>query len=88
MDEGRRTTEEGRKASKWYHKSWALVIGFLAVGPFVIPLVWSNPKFSLAAKTIITVIILVITGWLVILTLNTIQAVLEQYRYLSGELNM
>ena len=35
---------------KWYLKTSTLIWGFLITGPFVIPLVWVNPHFSLTKE--------------------------------------
>ena len=52
------------KQPKWYFKTWTLVFSFLAAGPFMLPLVWKNPRFSLKLKIIISVIVLALTWFL------------------------
>lgn len=46
---------------KWYHSPVALVLGFLLVQPFILPAVWSHPRYSRSTKTIITIIVLILT---------------------------
>jgi len=46
---------------KWYFKTWSLVASFLCIGPFMLPLVWTNPRFSKKSKIIITISVAVIT---------------------------
>ncbi|MDP3041729.1 MAG: hypothetical protein Q8N62_03225 [Candidatus Omnitrophota bacterium] len=46
---------------KWYFKTWPLVASFLCIGPFMLPLVWTNPRFSKKSKIIITIAVAVIT---------------------------
>ncbi len=46
---------------KWYLKTSTLIIGFLFVGPFIIPLIWINPRYSLIKRIILTIIFAVIT---------------------------
>ncbi|MDD5006254.1 MAG: hypothetical protein PHS93_07160 [Candidatus Omnitrophica bacterium] len=46
---------------KWYFKTYGLVVAFLCVGPFMLPLVWFNPNFSTRKKIIITAIIIAIS---------------------------
>ena len=38
---------------KWYFKPYAFVIAFICVGPFALPIVWINPRFSPQKKVII-----------------------------------
>ena len=35
-----------KERSKWYFKTNWLVLLFLTVGPLMLPLIWSNPRFS------------------------------------------
>ena len=42
----------------WYYKTSSIVMGFLFVGPFILPLVWMNPKRSMTAKIIQSVVII------------------------------
>jgi hypothetical protein len=50
---------------KWYLKPAAIVVAILAVGPFAIPLVWVSPAFKKWQKTVITVLLILLTIWLV-----------------------
>lgn len=63
---------------KWYFKTSTLIVGFLIVGPFVIPLIWINPRYSLVKKIILTVIFVFITA-LLWKALETSIASLRQY---------
>lgn len=60
---------------KWYFQRSSIIIGFLILGPFVLPLIWYNPSFSMSKKIIYTVIIfalsLVILKWFLILVSST-----------------
>ncbi len=67
---------------KWYFKTRTLVITFLCVGPFVLPLVWRHPDFSRAKKTIITVVVLGITYFLWEMTVRSIQNISQYYKLL------
>lgn len=46
---------------KWYYSTSAIVIGLITIGPFVLPLVWKNPKYSITTKSIITIAITALT---------------------------
>ena len=48
---------------KWYHNKVLVVLMlFLVLGPFGLPLLWKNPLFSKRWKWILTVLILVYTA--------------------------
>lgn len=52
---------------KWYFKTPTLVIAFLCVGPFMLPLVWLHPSYNTKKKVIISTVIAVLSYlmWLV-----------------------
>ena len=50
-----------KKHDKWYFKTHSLVIAFLFFGPFMLPLVLFNPKYSLQKKILISTIIIILT---------------------------
>lgn len=52
---------DNQNKPKWYFKTFSLVVSFLCVGPFMLPLVWTNPRFNKKTRIIITVIVAVIT---------------------------
>lgn len=68
---------------KWYFKTWSLVVSFLCVGPFMLPLVWANPRFSKQLKIIITVVVLVITYILTEYLLKSVKSILNYYQLAS-----
>lgn len=45
----------------------ALIITFLLVGPFMLPLLWRNPRFSKKAKVIWSIILIAFTVGLLVL---------------------
>jgi hypothetical protein len=62
---------------KWYFKTWPLVVSFLCLGPFMLPLVWSNPRFSKKLKIIISVAVFAVTfiiTYFLVKSLKTIEA--------------
>jgi hypothetical protein len=64
--------------TKWYYSTSATVIGLLGLGPFALPLVWANPKYSVITKIIITVVVLAVTIWLCQLMGQMYQRVIKQ----------
>ena len=64
--------------SKWYHNVWfVLFMLFFVLGPFGLPMVWSNPRFSRLVKWLLTVAMIVYTVALVDLTIKATRAVIE-----------
>lgn len=64
----------------WYAKTATLVIGFLTVGPFALPLVWFNPAYSHRKKVIVTVIVLVLTCVLLAVFFRAVGTLLDFYK--------
>ena len=52
---------EQRPREKWYFRTWTLLVSFLLVGPFMLPLVWANPHFSKKEKVVVTVVAIILT---------------------------
>ncbi|MEI8217750.1 MAG: zinc ribbon domain-containing protein [Elusimicrobiota bacterium] len=68
---------------KWYFNTSFLVLAFVSVGPFALPLVWWHPRLSTGAKIVITVIALAVTYALSILLIKSINSVTAYYSLLS-----
>ena len=74
-------------AAKWYYNIWlVLFLLFFVLGPFGLPLVWKNPRFSRGVKLALTALMLFYLGLLAVLTVRMVQAVTEQMQYLNGVL--
>lgn len=67
---------------KWYFKGYSLVISFLCVGPFMLPLVWFHPKLSYVQKIIFSAIIIVVTFVLTIVFAHYLKVVTGYYKQL------
>jgi hypothetical protein len=64
----------------WYAKTATLVISFLTVGPFALPLVWFHPVYSRRKKIIVTVIVLAFTYALVAVFVYAVKILLGYYK--------
>ncbi len=53
--------------TKWYHSRWAILLALALLGPFALPIVWSHPRYSVATKTVLTLLTLVLTVLLIYL---------------------
>jgi len=49
------------RPKKWYFTTGVVVIALLCLGPLALPLVWLNPRYKLATRAIITMVVLVVT---------------------------
>ncbi len=65
---------------KWYFRSYWLIIAFLCVGPFMLPLVWLNPGYSQKKKIIVSLVIVVITYLLALVLVDSIKAIKGYYQ--------
>jgi hypothetical protein len=44
--------------AKWYHRTPTLIVSLLLIGPFALPLIWFNPKYSMTSKIIWTIVVI------------------------------
>ena len=54
-----------------------LAILFFVAGPFGLPLVWKNPRFSKGVKIVLTLVMIVYTVWLVDMTVKAVKTVTD-----------
>jgi hypothetical protein len=71
---------DNQNPPKWYFKNWSLVTSFLCIGPFMLPLVWTNPRFSKKSKIIITAVVLIITYILGELLVKSLKTIVSYYQ--------
>jgi len=64
----------------WYAKTATLVISFLTVGPFALPLVWFHPVYSRRKKVIVTLIVLAVTYALAAVFFHALKVLFDYYR--------
>lgn len=70
---------DNQNQPKWYFKTWSLVGSFLCVGPFMLPLVWTNPRFSKKSKIIITMVVVIITYAMTAFLLKSLKNIASYY---------
>ncbi|MFH1855825.1 MAG: zinc ribbon domain-containing protein [Candidatus Omnitrophota bacterium] len=68
------------KPEKWYFKTYWLVIAFLCVGPFALPLLWLNPRYTVRIKMILSVIILIVSYYLAVASLKSLTLIMDYYK--------
>lgn len=54
------TKIQGARPVLWYHRGYSLFISFLFVGPLMLPLVWTHPRYSRTKKAVITAVIMIL----------------------------
>ncbi|MDD5567648.1 MAG: hypothetical protein PHY88_00320 [Candidatus Omnitrophica bacterium] len=69
---------------KWFFKPTSLVIGFLLVGPFILPLIWTNPGFTNKKKTVLTIIILALSCLLFTMAAGSLKYLTDSYQQLNS----
>ena len=67
---------EAPPPSRWYHRPfWVVVLLFVVVGPFGLPLLWRSPNFSRAAKIVLTVAMVAYLGLFVDESIRILRAI-------------
>jgi hypothetical protein len=77
------TGEPSAPKKKLYQSNGALLLAFLTVGPFAIPLVWINRRYSLGVKIALTIAMVAITVGLCMGIYHVISNTLEQIKSLG-----
>ena len=65
---------------KWYFKTSSLIIAFICVGPFALPLLWFNPRLSRKTKIVISIIAIILSCFLGILFTNSLKTINSYYQ--------
>ena len=72
---------------KWYYNVWfVLFMLFFVLGPFGLPLVWKNPRFSRWVKMLLTVVMIFYTVALIELTIRAFRAVMNSVNQFNSTL--
>lgn len=69
---------------KWYFRNYTLIVGLLMLGPFVLPLVWLNPRFDKKLKIIISVVVTVVGFFMIKASINTVNSLRESIATLES----
>jgi uncharacterized membrane protein YvbJ len=69
----------GKKADgqgeKWYSKTSVFITALLCVGPLALPLLWLNPRISRIKKIIISAVVLLVSYYLILVTVDSLKSV-------------
>ena len=72
--------ESAGLVTKWYFKTSALVIALLCVGPLALPLLWFNPRFSTKNKVVWSIVIIVLSYYLVVVLVDALKTISAYYQ--------
>ncbi len=67
-------------AGRWYHRNTSFVVAFLLVGPFALPLLWTNPRHSKTTKIVVTLLVLAVTWFLFAASWRALNVIMSYYR--------
>ena len=71
--------------SPWYFKTSSLVMGFLLIGPLIMPLIWFNPHYSRVKKVVLTSLMIIVS----VIIFQSVKAAFVQlnqyYQLLQGK---
>lgn len=60
---------------KWYYRPGVVILLlFLVLGPFGLPLLYKSPRFNRTWKAILTILTILYTGYLIWATIQSIEA--------------
>ncbi|MDD5217571.1 MAG: zinc ribbon domain-containing protein [Candidatus Omnitrophica bacterium] len=68
-----------RKNEPWYFKKMALFIGFLTVGPLILPLIWFHPNLSREKKIFYATVVILLSVLLGILFWESVKSLMKSY---------
>lgn len=75
-----------KSAEPWYFKTSILVLGLLTVGPLALPLLWWNPRFSFRSKWIWTMIIVIVSFFLISVSIESAKTLKQYYDQIAAML--
>ena len=75
-----------KKKEKKTFKTSYLVIAFLCIGPFALPLLWLNPRFSKRSKIITTIIVLILTYLLGRYLAHSLGIIFDYYKFIFSQI--
>lgn len=72
---------------KWYLHPASIVIAIFVTGPIAIPLVWMSPSLNRWHKIAVTIIITLLTIWMIMASITTFKILLKEAKNLQAVLN-
>ena len=69
--------------TKWYFQTNWLVISFLVVGPFALPLFWFNPRYDRNVKIVISIVVIAASYYATLMLSHSYRTLTEFYQMLN-----
>lgn len=66
----------------WYYRRPSVILILAALGPFGLYQLWKSPAFTTPSKTALTVLVIVLTVYLVIVSFDIYRLMIERLRLL------
>jgi uncharacterized membrane protein YvbJ len=82
LDDSRRPAEPKEKAP-WCFRTHNIILAFCCVGPLALPLIWWRPNTSKSAKILWSVVILILSVFLIKITTKSVQGILDYYKLIE-----
>ena len=68
----------------WYFRKAFIVFALCSVGPLALPLIWWRPQTALAWKVGLTIIVVLLSWFLYLSTMASIESIQEYYQLLDS----
>lgn len=68
----------------WYFRKAFIAFALCSVGPLALPLIWWRPQTTLAWKVGLTIIVVLLSWFLYLATMQSIEAIQEYYQLLDS----
>ena len=81
---GRRLSGPNGPTPRWRYSKSAVILGLCTLGPFALPLVWFNPRYTRLEKITLTAVVLALTIVLIYALVLAGIRLIEQVRELTN----
>ncbi len=78
------STRSKEEKLPWYFRTTFIIIAVCSVGPLALPLIWWRPNTKLEWKIGLTIGILVLSWFLLQITMESIRTIREYYKLIEG----
>ena len=85
---GKEFDETSKPKVKWYFSTYLVVIGLLCAGPFALPLIWFNPRYKPATKWAVSIVVIIVTIWLTLKSVELTQTLRQQIQQMNAEMGV
>lgn len=75
-----------KQKNKWFHKPIFIILMIFLIGPFALPLVWISPLLRKTIKLLLTILIVIMTIWMLKISLDTYNILLQEMTELKAVL--